>query len=148
MSTTTRVPKDASIRRVSAAGAVAHVPLPLSVEVGCDGGISCGELTVVARELREERPRECGPRAAQILVALEGFDVERLAFEVAGVHRVDLKLLARLAAQRIELGPDAGELIEADRGIREQRQHIAAHAILIDLEALRLRLRRPGPQGP
>lgn len=56
VSTTTRVPKDASIRRVSAAGAVAHVPLPLSVEVGCDGGISCGELTVVARELREEGP--------------------------------------------------------------------------------------------
>jgi hypothetical protein len=36
VSTTTRVPKDASIRRVAAAGAVAHVPLPLSVEVGCD----------------------------------------------------------------------------------------------------------------
>lgn len=48
---------DASVRRVSAAGAaVAHVPLPLRVEVGCSGGLSCDELTVTARELREDGP--------------------------------------------------------------------------------------------
>jgi uncharacterized membrane protein len=48
---------DASVRRVSAAGAaVAHVPLPLRVDVGCDGGLSCDELTVTARELREDGP--------------------------------------------------------------------------------------------
>lgn len=56
IATTRRVPKDASIRRVSAAGAVAHVPLPLRVDVGCDGGMTCKELTVVARELRENGP--------------------------------------------------------------------------------------------
>lgn len=56
VATTRRTPKDASVRRVSAAGAVAHVPLPLRVELGCDGGIACKELTVVARELREEGP--------------------------------------------------------------------------------------------
>lgn len=56
VATSKRIPKDASIRRVSAAGAVAHVPLPLRVEIGCDGGLSCGELTVVARELREDGP--------------------------------------------------------------------------------------------
>ena len=48
---------DASVRRVSAAGAaVAHVPIPLRVEVGCSGGLSCDELTVTARELREDGP--------------------------------------------------------------------------------------------
>jgi uncharacterized membrane protein len=48
---------DASVRRVAAAGAaVAHVPLPLRVEIGCAGGLACDELTVTARELREDGP--------------------------------------------------------------------------------------------
>ncbi len=50
-------PPDASVRRVSAAGAaVAHVPLPVRVEVGCAGGLACNELTVSARELRDDGP--------------------------------------------------------------------------------------------
>ncbi|HVH42291.1 MAG TPA: vWA domain-containing protein, partial [Labilithrix sp.] len=57
IATTREGPPDASVRRVSAAGAaVAHVPLPLRVEVGCSGGLSCDELTVTARELREDGP--------------------------------------------------------------------------------------------
>jgi uncharacterized membrane protein len=57
VATTRDGPPDASVRRVSAAGAaVAHVPLPLRVEVGCSGGLSCDELTVTARELREDGP--------------------------------------------------------------------------------------------
>jgi uncharacterized membrane protein len=57
VATTHEGPPDASVRRVSAAGAaVAHVPLPLRVEVGCSGGLSCDELTVTARELREDGP--------------------------------------------------------------------------------------------
>ncbi len=57
IATTRSVPADASVRRVSAAGAaVAHVPLPLRVEVGCAGGLSCDELTVSARELRADGP--------------------------------------------------------------------------------------------
>jgi uncharacterized membrane protein len=57
VATTSVSPPDASVRRVSAAGAaVAHVPLPLKVEVGCAGGLSCDELTVTARELREDGP--------------------------------------------------------------------------------------------
>lgn len=57
VATTSTSPADASVRRVSAAGAaVAHVPLPLKVEVGCAGGLSCDELTVTARELREDGP--------------------------------------------------------------------------------------------
>jgi uncharacterized membrane protein len=57
IATTPIAPADASVRRVSTAGAaVAHVPLPLKVEVGCAGGLSCDELTVTARELREDGP--------------------------------------------------------------------------------------------
>ncbi|MDP9150567.1 MAG: hypothetical protein M3O36_11590, partial [Myxococcota bacterium] len=57
IATTRDAPADASVRRVSAAGAaVAHVPLPLRVEVGCAGGLRCDELTVVARELRDDGP--------------------------------------------------------------------------------------------
>jgi uncharacterized membrane protein len=57
VATTRSGPPDASVRSVSAAGAaVAHVPLPLRVEVGCSGGLSCDELTVTARELREDGP--------------------------------------------------------------------------------------------
>ena len=44
---------DATILHVGATGsAVAHVPLPLRVEVLCTGGLSCDKLTVTARELR------------------------------------------------------------------------------------------------
>jgi uncharacterized membrane protein len=55
---TTRAAKaDASVRRVAAAGAaVAHVPLPLRVDIGCAGGLACDELTVTAKELREDGP--------------------------------------------------------------------------------------------
>jgi uncharacterized membrane protein len=57
IATTRAAPTDASIRRVLAAGAaVAHVPLPLRVEVGCSPDLRCDELTVTARELREDGP--------------------------------------------------------------------------------------------
>jgi uncharacterized membrane protein len=47
-------PRDASIRRVRAAGAaVAHQALSLSIDVGCGGGLSCKEIPVRARELRD-----------------------------------------------------------------------------------------------
>ncbi len=53
----TRSLPDASIRRVANAGAaVAHVPLPLRVDIGCAGGLACEELTVTAKELREDGP--------------------------------------------------------------------------------------------
>ena len=57
VATTRSAPPDASIRRVAAAGAaVAHVPMSLRVEIGCAGGLSCDELTVTARELRDDAP--------------------------------------------------------------------------------------------
>jgi len=50
-------PPDASIRAVRAAGAaVAHQPLPLTIQIGCDGGLSCEDLTVTARELIDGGP--------------------------------------------------------------------------------------------
>ncbi|MFO0616625.1 MAG: glutamine amidotransferase [Polyangiaceae bacterium] len=50
---TEKTPADASIRRVSVAGAaVAHQPFSLRVEVGCSGGLACTSVPVVARELK------------------------------------------------------------------------------------------------
>ncbi|HXX69427.1 MAG TPA: hypothetical protein VEK07_19745 [Polyangiaceae bacterium] len=50
-------PADASVRGVTASGAaVAHVPLPVRVEVGCSGTLTCDEIPVTARELREDAP--------------------------------------------------------------------------------------------
>jgi uncharacterized membrane protein len=55
-------PPDASIRAVRLAGAaVAHQKLPLQIEVACTGGLSCGDLTVTVRELRENEPGAVGP---------------------------------------------------------------------------------------
>lgn len=52
VSVATRIPRDASIRSVKAAGAaVAHQPLTLTVEVACQGGLSCPDLPIVVREL-------------------------------------------------------------------------------------------------
>ncbi|HEY2516563.1 MAG TPA: vWA domain-containing protein [Polyangiaceae bacterium] len=57
VATTRSAPPDASVRRVAAAGAaVAHVPMSLRVEIGCSGGLACDELTVTARELRDDAP--------------------------------------------------------------------------------------------
>ena len=47
---------DASIRAVRAAGAaVAHQPLPLTIQIGCEG-LACDDLTVSARELIDGGP--------------------------------------------------------------------------------------------
>ncbi|MBV9945318.1 MAG: hypothetical protein JOZ69_00540 [Myxococcales bacterium] len=57
IATTRDAPPDASVRRVVTAGAaVAHVALPVGVEVGCAGGLSCDEIPVTARELRDDGP--------------------------------------------------------------------------------------------
>lgn len=54
VATTENEPRDASIRRLSTSGAaVAHVPFPLRVEIGCGGGLACEDVTVTAKELRE-----------------------------------------------------------------------------------------------
>ncbi len=50
-----KAPADASIRAVHAAGAaVAHQALALTVEIGCAGGLDCGDVPVRVRELRHK----------------------------------------------------------------------------------------------
>jgi uncharacterized membrane protein len=50
-------PMDASIRHVQAAGAaVAHQALPITVEVGCAGGLQCDKVPVTVRELLSGEP--------------------------------------------------------------------------------------------
>jgi uncharacterized membrane protein len=50
--------KDASIRRVSSAGAaVAHQPLVLHVTIGCAGGLACDAIPVTVQELTRDGPR-------------------------------------------------------------------------------------------
>jgi len=49
-----QAPRDASIRSIRTSGAtVAHQPLALTIEIGCGGGLSCAEVPVTARELRQ-----------------------------------------------------------------------------------------------
>lgn len=48
------LPRDASIRSIRTSGAtVAHQALALTIEIGCGGGLACGEVPVTARELRQ-----------------------------------------------------------------------------------------------
>jgi uncharacterized membrane protein len=95
IATTRAVPADASIRRVSAAGAaVAHVPLPLRVEVGCAGGLACDELTVSARELRDDGPPSL--LAAGVVHVEDGRGTIDLTItlERAGTHIVEVAVAA------------------------------------------------------
>ncbi|HEY0463975.1 MAG TPA: glutamine amidotransferase [Polyangiaceae bacterium] len=51
---TEQAPRDASIRSIRTSGAtVAHQALALTIEIGCGGGLGCGEVPVTARELRQ-----------------------------------------------------------------------------------------------
>lgn len=109
---------DASVRRVSNVGAaVAHAPLPLRVDVGCSGGLACEELTVTARELRED-----GPPA---LLA------SALAHLKDGVGTVEMTVTLERAGPRIvevEITPPAGDMIpENDRRLvtlNVAREHV------------------------
>ena len=57
IATTHDAPADVSIRHVDSAGAaIAHVPLPLRVDVGCAGNVACDALNVTARELTDDGP--------------------------------------------------------------------------------------------
>ncbi len=57
VSTVNEAPPDASIRHVQAAGAaVAHQALPVTIEVGCAGGLRCDKVPVTVRELLSGEP--------------------------------------------------------------------------------------------
>ena len=94
-------PKDASIRAVKAAGAaVAHQPFSLRVEVGCDGGLDCGDVPVLARELREQGP--------PVLLA------SGTAHVVNGKATIELSMTIDRAGARIlevEIQPPSGDTI-------------------------------------
>ncbi len=99
---TTRVaPADASIRAIRTAGAaVAHVPLPVHIEVGCAGDIECGDINIIARELRDDG-------APAVLAS-------GTAHLVKGVGAIDLTLTLDRAGNRIvefAIKPPKGDTI-------------------------------------
>jgi uncharacterized membrane protein len=132
-------PRDASIRRVLAAGAaVAHQPFSLRIEVGCDGGLACGDVPVVARELREKG----GP------VTL----AEGTAHVVNGKATIELSMIVESAGTRVlEIAitpPEGDEIPDNDRryvtvDVKRDRVrvlHIAGRPTY-DVRALRLWLK-------
>ncbi len=135
IATTSLVPADASIRRVSAAGAaVAHVPLPLRVEAGCAGGLACDELTVAARELREDGPPALLASGTVHVEDGKGTLDLTITLERAGTHIVE-----------VSVSPPLGDTIPAnDRRLvtfdvsreRVRVLHVAGHPTN-DVRALR-----------
>jgi uncharacterized membrane protein len=106
IATTRNVPSDASVRHVSAAGAaVAHVPLPVRVDVGCAGALACDELTVTARELRDDgQPALLASGVAHLKDGKGALDLT-LTLERAGSRIVEIAVV-----------PPAGDTIpENDR---------------------------------
>jgi uncharacterized membrane protein len=148
IATTRDAPADASVRRVAAAGAaVAHVPLPLRVEVGCAGGLSCDDLTVTAKELREDGPpallasglahikdgkatldltvtlERAGPRIVEVAIAAPSGDT---------IPENDRRLLSiGVARERVRMLHVAGR---PTNDVRELRQYLKSDAS-IDLVA-------------
>ncbi|MFT3776306.1 MAG: glutamine amidotransferase [Minicystis sp.] len=96
-----RAPADASIRKILAAGAaVAHQPFSLRIEVGCDGGLACGDVPVIARELRD-----AGPPAKL---------AEGIAHVVNGKATIELSVTVERAGTRIlevAIQPPEGDAI-------------------------------------
>jgi uncharacterized membrane protein len=135
IATTRVVPADASVRRVSAAGAaVAHVPLPLRVEAGCAGGLSCDELTVAARELRDDGPPALLASGTVHIEDGKGTLDLTITLERAGTHIVE-----------VSVSPPLGDTIPAnDRRLitfdvsreRVRVLHVAGHPTN-DVRALR-----------
>jgi len=148
VATTKTAPADASVRRVATAGAaVAHVPLPLRVDVGCSGGLSCDELTVTAKELREDGPPALlasglahvkdGKAALDLTVTLEraGPRILEVAIEAPpgdSIPENNRRLLTmHVARERVRVLHVAGR---TTNDVRELRQYLKGDAS-IDLVA-------------
>ena len=88
-------PRDASVRRVLAAGAVvAHQPFSLRIEIGCDGGLSCGDVPVVARELREKgEPTELASGVAHVVSGRATVELP-MTIERAGARILEISIQA------------------------------------------------------
>lgn len=100
---TKKEPKDASVRSVRLAGAaVAHQPFALRVEVGCSGGLACGEVPVTVRELLD---RDKPETLAAGQVRLDG----------AGQATIELSITLHRAGPRVievAIDPPGGDTIE------------------------------------
>jgi uncharacterized membrane protein len=148
VATTKNSPADASVRKVATAGAaVAHVPLPLRVEVGCAGGLSCDELTVTAKELREDGPPALlasglahikdGKAAIDLTVTLERAGPRVLEIAVGSpsgdaIPENDRRLITlHVARERVRVLHVAGR---TTNDVRELRQYLKSDAS-IDLVA-------------
>jgi uncharacterized membrane protein len=135
IATTREAPADASIRNVAAAGAaVAHVPLPLRIEVGCVG-LPCDELTVTARELRDDGPPALlssglvhvkgGKGTLDLTVTLERAGARILEVAVASppgdtIPENDRRLVSfDVARERVRVLHVAGEPTNDVRALRE-----------------------------
>ena len=139
VATTTDAPADASVRHVSAAGAaVAHVPLPLRVEVGCAGGLACDDVTVTAKELRDDGPPSLlASGVAHVKGGKAAIDLP-VTLERAGARIVEVAIVA----------PPGDTLPENDR--RLVTFHVARERVRVlhvagrptdDVRALRLWLK-------
>ncbi len=94
--TTRTSPPDASVRRVGTPGAVvAHVPFSLHVEVGCAGGLACDNLTVTARELRENAPPAVLAKGEAALRDGEGSLDLSVTLERAGTRIVEVSVASK-----------------------------------------------------
>lgn len=99
-------PKDASIRAVRAAGAaVAHQPLSLTIEVGCSGGLACGDVPVAVREHRQGvEPAVLASGTAKLEEGTATLEL-RVTLERAGARVVEVSIDA----------PDGDQVPENDR---------------------------------
>ncbi len=90
---TEKIPKDASIRSVATAGAaVAHQPFSLRVEVGCAGGMTCGSIPVVVRELRDREEPDVLAKGAATVVDGSGVVELPITLHRAGPRVVEVAI--------------------------------------------------------
>jgi len=140
VATTRASPPDASIRRVSfTEAAVAHVPLPMRVEVGCAGGLVCGRLPVTVRELADDgHTRELARGVADVGHEPGVLDLS-ITLDRAGPHVVEV---AVAAPQGDVIADNDRRLLRLDV-VRERVRvlHVAGRATN-DVRALRQWLKR------
>jgi uncharacterized membrane protein len=114
---------------------VAHVPLPLHIEVGCAGGLACDELSVAARELREDGPPALlasglvhvkdGKGAVSLTVTLDRAGARLVEVSVASpqgdtIPENDRRLLTfHVARERVRVLHVAGRPTSDVRALRE-----------------------------
>jgi uncharacterized membrane protein len=140
IATTRAAPRDASVRRISMAGAaVAHVPLPIQVEIGCGGGLDCGRLPVTAHELTGDGPpRELATGVAEVRDGKAELDLT-VTMDRAGAHIIEIAV----AAPAGDTIPDNDRRLLRLDVIRERVRvlHVAGRATN-DVRALRQWLKR------